>query len=157
MTTRRQIAGSILGINFRARTTPLVLLLLAVLTLAPLAAAQTLRIIHNFTDAPDGTNPSGRLSIDRSGALYGTAENGGTGYDGGQGIVFRMSSEGETWTIGRLYTFNTESDGINPSGVQFGPDGVLYGTTSNGGSVYSLRPPASRLGRHWFRSGTSPG
>lgn len=143
MTTRRQIAGSILGINFRARTTPLVLLLLAVLTLAPLAAAQTLRIIHNFTDAPDGTNPSGRLSIDRSGALYGTAENGGTGYDGGQGIVFRMSSEGETWTIGRLYTFNTESDGINPSGVQFGPDGVLYGTTSNGGSVYSLRPPVA--------------
>ncbi len=140
MTTQQQIA---LGISYRVRTAPLVLLLLAVLTLVPIAAAQTLRIIHNFTDAPDGTNPSGRLSIDRSGALYGTTENGGTGYDGGQGIVYRMSSRGETWTIDRIYTFTTESDGINPSGVQFGPDGVLYGTSTNGGSVYSLRPLAT--------------
>ncbi len=145
MTVQQQIPASIFGINLRTRTAPLfpLAILAAILSIVPIAPAQTLRILHNFTDTPDGANPSGRLSIDRSGALYGTTEAGGTEYDGGQGIVFRMSAQGETWTIARLYTFTTGSDGIDPSGVLFGPAGVLYGTTTNGGTVYTLRPSAT--------------
>ena len=138
MPVQKQVAASTFVVNLRASIA--LAILAAMLTMVSIAQAQTLRILHNFTDAPDGSNPWGRLSIDRSGSLYGTTEAGGTKYDGGQGIVFRMSASGENWTMANLYTFTTDSDGIDPLGVQFGPDGVLYGTTSNGGSVYTLHP-----------------
>ncbi len=108
---------------------------------AQAAQAQTLHILHNFTDGADGANPEGRLSIDRGGHLYGTTYSGGTQFDGGQGLVFRMSPPGSGWTFAPIYTFNTNSDGIDPAaGVLFGPDGILYGTTDNGGTVFTLRP-----------------
>lgn len=76
-------------------------------------------------------------------------------------MVFSLTppaSPGAAWTETRLYSFAgaNDGDGANPStGVVVGNDGVLYGTTSQGGSegypydgcncgtVFSLTPPAS--------------
>ena len=105
------------------------------------AQAQTLNILHNFTDGGDGANPEGRLTIDRGGHLYGTTYSGGIQYDGGFGVVFRMSPVGSGWTFAPIFTFNFSSEGIDPAaGVLFGPNGLLYGTTSNGGTVFTLQP-----------------
>ncbi len=66
---------------------------------------------------------------------------GGIQYDGGFGVVFKMSPHGSGGVLSPIYTFNLESDGGDPAaGVLFGPDGLLYGTTSNGGTVFTLRP-----------------
>jgi uncharacterized repeat protein (TIGR03803 family) len=50
--------------------------------------------------------------------------------------------------LNNLFTFNGTDGNVPESGVVFGPDGALYGTTTYGGSggvgvVYSLRPAAT--------------
>ena len=130
-----------LATHRQTATVALMLTLLFVLTAAPAARAQTYQVIHNFTGGPDGSNPLGRLSIDGGGHLYGATYGGGIPYDGGFGVVFRMSPKGSGWTFSSILTFTTTSDGGDPdSGVAFGPGGLLYGTTSNGGTVFTLAP-----------------
>jgi uncharacterized repeat protein (TIGR03803 family) len=144
MSAKRQNAASIFDINLCRL--PVVAFLVVVLAtsvlLASQAQAQTYTILHNFTGGADGGNPEGRLTIDGGGHLYGTTYSGGIQYDGGFGVVFKMSPQGSGGVLSPMYTFNLESDGGDPAaGVLFGPDGVLYGTTSNGGTVFTLRPP----------------
>ena len=113
--------------------------------IVPAAQAQTFQVIHAFTGGSDGGNPLGRLSIDGGGHLYGTTYAGGVPYDGGYGVVFKMSPVGSGWTFSPIYTFSPSGDGGDPAaGVLFGPDGILYGTTSNGGTVFTVRPSATR-------------
>jgi uncharacterized repeat protein (TIGR03803 family) len=57
---------------------------------------------------------------------------------------------GEGWIFSPLYSFGSqEHDGFYPlARVLFGPDGLLYGTTSYGGAfaygtVFRLQPPAT--------------
>ena len=66
------------------------------------------------------------------------------------GVVFRLAREGQGWVLSPIYSFGSQKDdGVNPvSRVVFGPGGLLYGTTSSGGSgrggtVFSLKPPAT--------------
>src|SRR5271156_1328721 len=40
-------------------------------------APQTFTVLHSFTGGADGANPAVGLTIDHSGTLYGTAEQGG--------------------------------------------------------------------------------
>ena len=106
-------------------------------------------MIHTFS-GPDGSVPYSTLAMDKAGNLYGTTFNGGAGY----GTVFRLKLANGHWVLNPLYTFMGGSDGAGPtSGVVFGPDGSLYGTTTFGGgggcngiflgcgTVYRLRPP----------------
>lgn len=100
----------------------------------------------------DGSAPVAGLIRDKQGALYGTTSSGGLGF--GFGIAFKLTppAHGETaWTETVLHLFTGGSDGNNPfAGLTVGPDGALYGTTSNGGStnnggygtVFKLSPPA---------------
>jgi uncharacterized repeat protein (TIGR03803 family) len=89
--------------------------------------------------------------------LYGTSFDGGTGTAcrNGCGTVYSLTPPtipGGAWTEAVLYNFAGADDGQAPTGVVIGPDKVLYGTTSNGGSgtscydgcgtVFSLTPPA---------------
>lgn len=122
------------------------------------AAAQSasLTTIHEFKGVPDGANPSGPLVADSKGVLYGTTTNGGLMVSSepyepsGCGIVFSMTppaAEGARWTETILHSFTGGADGCGPgSGVVFGRNGVLYGTTSNsvdGGTAFSLTPPSA--------------
>jgi len=128
--------------------------MLFVLTFAvpPATHAQTLTVLHNFTGSPpDGANPVAGLSIDAAGNLYGTTEYGGAGY----GTVFELKHTNSGLLFRPLYSFEGGSDGVAPvARVVIGPDGSLYGTTSEGGApcnnnnqgcgtVFNLRPPAT--------------
>ena len=124
---------------------------------APSVEAQTFKVIYNFTGLADGAHPSAGLTMDAAGSLYGTAMDGGYSggncVNGGCGAVFKLSKHGPTWTLNPLYNFLWGGDGAFPdSSVVFGPDGSLYGGTTQGGdiecyngwgcgTVFNLRPP----------------
>ena len=120
-------------------------LYLALLT--KVAQAQTYTVLYQFT-GPCGANAFGGVTLDQSGNIEGTTAYGGA-HDGG--VVYRLSREGEAWVCTPLYSFGyQDQDGSQPlAGVAFGPEGLIYGTTgaygAHGyGTVFSLRPPASR-------------
>jgi uncharacterized repeat protein (TIGR03803 family) len=100
-------------------------------------------VLWTFTGGNDGGEPSGRLSMDANGNLYGTATEGGTGV---VGTVFELSPNGKTWAETVLYNFTGNNDGGEPMGnVLLGSDGNIYGTTAgygqyNYGVVYKLTP-----------------
>jgi hypothetical protein len=98
-------------------------------------AAQTYKVIYNFTGYRDGALPYGRLAMDSLGRLYGTTNIGGIAYgSNGFGSVYRLSYYGSSWVATPLYDFAGGSDGSNPyGGVTIGPDGAIYGTTYAGG------------------------
>jgi len=86
--------------------------------------------IYLFTFDPDGAYPRNNIAMDAAGNLYGTGSNGGTVF----GVVWELSPNGDgTWAEKAIYTFTGISNpagGQPESGVVFGPDGNLYGTTS---------------------------
>jgi len=85
-------------------------------------------VLHAFSGAKDGWNPTGRLIRDDAGNLYGTTQFGGLF---GYGTVFKLDSFGNE-TI--LHHFRGGSDGANPNaGVVEDSTGNLYGTTRYGG------------------------
>ena len=97
-------------------------------------------VLHHFTGTDgDGSSPNAVMQ-GGDGALYGTTYAGG---DGDNGTVFKLSTNGAAYAV--LHRFNgTGGDGVSPSGAPLqGADGVLYGTThdggaNNGGTVYLL-------------------
>ncbi len=108
--------------------------------------AQTFSVIHYFTGAGDGANPSAGVTVGASGVLYGTATRGGT--SNFYGTVFKLSQVNSSWVFSPLYEFTGGSDGGNPlGGAVIGPNGALYGTTQVGGEsfgiAFELRPPAT--------------
>jgi uncharacterized repeat protein (TIGR03803 family) len=108
------------------------MMLIIVLALASTlpAQTQTLTVLHNFTNFPDGGRPVGRLLLDPAGNLYGTTTIGGTiGY----GSVFKVDSSGN---LSIFYSFAGPPDGNEPvSGLIRDSLGNLYGTTGHGGTA----------------------
>jgi len=108
-------------------------------------------ILHTFGTGRDGTYPEGNLIFDKAGNLYGTTNEGGgsSSCSFGCGTVFQLSptSDGR-WHERILHHFNgTPHDGVGPaSGLIFGSEGELYGTTLGsdvfnlGGTVYEITP-----------------
>jgi uncharacterized repeat protein (TIGR03803 family) len=85
--------------------------------------------LYSFTGQSDGANPVGGLDRDKSGNLYGTAENGGVN---NVGTVFKLTPNG---TLTALYSFTGGADGANPQGDILRISDTLYGATSAGGDV----------------------
>jgi uncharacterized repeat protein (TIGR03803 family) len=100
-------------------------------------------VIYNFSGFKDGGDPMGDLTWDSAGNLYGTAYDGGSGYD--EGVVFELTpSANGNWVETVLYTFTGSNDGANPtSGLIFDNAGNLYGTASSSdgfGTAFELTP-----------------
>lgn len=119
-------------------------IVLGALTIPP-ARAQTETVLHNFDLGADGGEPFAGVTFDQQGRIYGTTSDGGTRH----GVVYRLVPENGAWVLSPIYTFQGRPDGESPDArVLFGPNGLLYGTTSyggtlNAGTVFSLRPPAT--------------
>jgi hypothetical protein len=123
-----------------------VLALFCALTLltALSARAQTFTVLHTFS-GPDGSYPYSGVTLDAAGNMYGTTYSNSGGAQ--LGTVYQLKHRGSGYLHNQLHEFAGGSDGQNPyGGVIFGPDGPLYGTTWDGGTlnsgvVFSLRPP----------------
>jgi uncharacterized repeat protein (TIGR03803 family) len=111
-------------------------------------------MLYSFGQSGDGQLPYGPLVGDANGVLYGTTSSGGSH---NSGTVFSLTppAAGESsWTETQLLSFDGATGGAQPlTGVVFGANGVLYGTTSAGGAggagiAFSLTPP-KRPGHAW--------
>ncbi len=106
-------------------------------TVFKLTTQGVLTVLANFEPSILGGDPNGGLAIGADGSIYGTTYFFGAG---SFGTVFRVAPDG-TATV--LHSFSqvtysgnigSNSDGASPkAGLTFGPDGFLYGVTSQGG------------------------
>lgn len=109
----------------------------------------TEKILYNFNGPSGAGFPNPGLVIGKGGVIYGTAYGVLGGGDSYIGAVFSLTPPpaGGSWTMTVLHSFTGGDDGGNPvAGVVIGDDGVLYGTTTNGGgagkfgTVFALKP-----------------
>ena len=114
----------------------------------------TQSVLHTFSGvSPDGSHPYRNMTLNTSGALFGTTLSGGIISDvcfpdayPGCGTIFELKPptvKGGSWTKSNITTF-TEINGGGPNGVILN-NGTLYGTTifggnSTSGTVYSMTP-----------------
>ncbi|HEX4158884.1 MAG TPA: choice-of-anchor tandem repeat GloVer-containing protein [Rhizomicrobium sp.] len=98
-------------------------------TVFRLAPDGTETVLYAFAARSDGYNPSGGVTRDKAGDLYGTTGLGGVNR---RGTVFKLAPDG-TETV--LYAFGKGAGGGNYPGFGVIRDkhGYLYGTTANGG------------------------
>jgi uncharacterized repeat protein (TIGR03803 family) len=83
--------------------------------------------LYRFGGGSDGNGPSGLLTRDKKGNLYGTSGGGSFGF----GTVFKLDRSGRH-TV--LHSFN-QADGIGPNGALVSDGaGSFYGTTDAGGA-----------------------
>ena len=95
--------------------------------------------VYTFT-GPDGALPRGALVFDNAGNLYGTTVSGGTNNtNNSEGVAYKLTPVGNTWTESVIHTFfatGSGGDGSFPNGgVIVDHAGNLYGTTDGGGNV----------------------
>jgi len=143
----------------------------SVFRVTPPAAGQTQwneTVLYRFNGGQDGERPSSPLTIDGTGALYGTTFAGGKqlcaeadGSLGGCGTVFKLTppASGKTdWTKTTLHEFAGTDGGLPVGQLLIGNSGVIYGATVEGGNghcddglghligcgaIFELIPPAS--------------
>lgn len=85
-------------------------------------------VIYSFKGGNDGQYPYGKL-VAVNGVLYGTTYQGGV--NPGWGTVFKITTSGVEKVI---YRFNAGNDGAHPWAGLTLLNGVLYGTTYQGGA-----------------------
>jgi uncharacterized repeat protein (TIGR03803 family) len=95
-------------------------------TVYKIAADGTESVLYSFKGGDDGANPTGTLTLDASGNLYGV-----TAGITNCGTVFKLAPDGSKTT---LHQFNCSTDGFDAwGGLTFDAKGRLYGTTRSGG------------------------
>jgi uncharacterized repeat protein (TIGR03803 family) len=125
--------------------------------------AWTETVLHVFSSSG---YPTGGLTIDPAGNLYGTTFAGET--DGGLAFKMEPPSSGDSWTFTPIFSFtNNASNGSQPNSDLIFANGSLYGMAEYGGFegssgvVYELSPPQPP-GGPWtetvlYAFGTNPG
>ncbi len=90
------------------------------------------RVLHRFAGGSDGAYPAGGVTA-INGTLYGTTLAGGAqcAPSGRCGTVFAVDKSGSERI---LYRFRDRADGKYPGGGLLAVNGMLYGTTSRGGT-----------------------
>jgi uncharacterized repeat protein (TIGR03803 family) len=119
----------------------------------------TEQVLHTFVgsgpEAVEGCRPELGVVVGTGGVLYGTTSQGPQGHGGGR--VFSLTPPtvpGTPMTETTLHAFTgSDGDGLTPSALLVAPNGMLYGSTvdggtSNCGTVFELAPPASP-GGNW--------
>jgi uncharacterized repeat protein (TIGR03803 family) len=98
-------------------------------TVFRITSAGTLTTLHSFTSAVDGAAPLAGLIEGSDSNFYGTTSRGGAN---DTGTVFQITSAGILTT---LHSFTGGADGGFPlGGVIQATNGILYGTTAEGGT-----------------------
>ena len=104
----------------------------------------------------DSGNPSGKLTLDSAGNVYGVNNDGSNqGYRTCNpcGTVFELSPQpvGQLWTVSYPHSFGSYlGDGLNPAWDLLALNGTLYGTTQFGGTssqgtVFEVGSPGTEL------------
>jgi uncharacterized repeat protein (TIGR03803 family) len=108
----------------------------------------TFKVLHYFTNSPDGSDPIGNLVADTTGALYGTTVFGGAA---GCGTVYKLipppDGQGE-WSEQVIYSMTCSTTGEALAGPTLDAAGNLYQTTTNGGEsgngvIFKLTRPTA--------------
>jgi len=108
--------------------------------ITPSNGGWTHQTIYSFNnDRIDGQIPYSGVTLDAAGSVYGTTYTGGDYNNNicqdGCGIVYQLTSSGETWDETVLYTFSGGADGAFPSTqLIFDKSGHIYGSASQGGN-----------------------
>ena len=94
-------------------------------------------VLYSFTGGQDGGQPSGGLTFDAAGNLYGTTNFGGSANCKlGCGTIFKLTHGSGYWAETVVYTFTGGSDGREPyAGLVSDGQGNFYGTTLLGGNL----------------------
>jgi len=127
---------------------------LVLCVVATSSAAQTFKVLYNFTGGSDGAYPYGALLRDKAGNLYSTTFEGGAS---GYGTVYKLD-KADKETV--LYSFAGGSDGANPlAGLTADSSGNFYGTTEGGGTsgvgtVFELSKKGKESVLYTFTGGT---
>jgi uncharacterized repeat protein (TIGR03803 family) len=84
----------------------------------------------------DATNSQAGFISDGAGNLYATSQNGGATFKGDVFELVPPATSGGAWTDAILYTFSRANHGATypATGLVFGAQGRLYGTTPYGGT-----------------------
>ncbi len=108
------------------------------------SGAYGIEIIHAFTGAPDGANPSGGVALLNANTLVGTTAAGGAN---NVGAAFSIALSGSTFTYTLVTNFTTKKKGLTTpeSALIADTAGNLYGTAFAGGAhakggVFKLTP-----------------
>jgi uncharacterized repeat protein (TIGR03803 family) len=99
-------------------------------------AGPVVTVLDHFPDTNGNASaPTAGVILDEAGNLYGTSGAGGQFDDGTVYKLTRPASGNAGWTQTILHSFAGGSDGFNPEApLTLGPNGVVYGTTQNGGN-----------------------
>jgi uncharacterized repeat protein (TIGR03803 family) len=103
-----------------------------VFELSPSGQGWSYSVLYSFSGT-NGGGPQGNVVMDSAGNLYGTTyAHGAYGY----GSVWKLTRTQTGWDYTDLHDFTGGSDGANPvAGPAIDANGVLYGTTSLGGTT----------------------
>jgi uncharacterized repeat protein (TIGR03803 family) len=127
----------------------------------------TLTTLYQFcseTGCTDGEQPAAGLVQGTDGNLYGTTVYGGkltcdSPYDFGCGTAFSITSEGKLTTLYTFCSLSNCADGEYPNGLAQAANGILFGTTFQGGAsgsgtVFKINAAARLMTLHSFCSQT---
>jgi uncharacterized repeat protein (TIGR03803 family) len=110
-------------------------------------------VIYAFTGGNDGSGPGARVTVDRSGNVYGMTPTGGL-Y--GAGTIYKLQPNAGSYTFQVIHTFTGGDDGASGSaGRMLLERGRLYGAVTAGGMygsgvVFELTP--TTVGEWDFRT-----
>jgi uncharacterized repeat protein (TIGR03803 family) len=110
-------------------------------------------VIYAFNGGDDGSGPGARVTVDRSGNVYGMTPTGGI-Y--GAGTIYKLQPNAGSYTFQVIHTFTGGNDGASGSAGRMLLDhGRLYGAVTAGGMfgsgvVFELTP--TTVGEWDFRT-----